>query len=297
MKSYSTLFAWFTHLSPLWLNRRRFRYVAALLGIWAWGISAGAIGSGLSQFPITIDGQFTGGLVGGVVQNEWSDITPEAFIAPASANGTLLPTTLGNPQANSLLYAGLAPESVGGPVTALYLMYAYLGRTNPVFAQGELIFRVGFPVTYQGAPYDVDVQFRGTGQANSFFDLVVFANGTLVEPGQVIMNGDGAAGFGPSPLSTTPHLLVELEVSLLIAPGFGIPGGPFPPGGLPDGVYSPAPAFWNASAAKDVGDPPISAAIFTIMPDGSTAIQPMPEPSAMALLGLGLAAFCARRRP
>jgi hypothetical protein len=63
-------------------------------------------------------------------------------------------------------------------------------------------------------------------------------------------------------------------------------------------VYSPDPAYWRADASKDSGDPPISSAIFTINPDGSTTIQPVaiPEPSALALMGLGLGLGLARLR-
>lgn len=276
-------------------TRKSMALLSAGIAVFLGSLSFNALANPVSQFPITIDGQFTDGITNKIVQGEWSDLVPLAFIAPADANGTLVPTTLGNPLSNSLLYAGLAPENIGGPVTSLYLMYAYLGRTNPLFAQGELIFHVEFPVIYLGNPFDIDVRLVGTGNANSFYDLVVLANGALVSPGQVIANGDAAAGFGPSPLSGNPHLLVELEVSLLIEPGFGTPGGPFPAAGLP-GVYSPAPAFWRANAAKDVGDPPISAAIFTIKPDGSTAIQAIPEPSTYILVVLGLAALSVRRK-
>ena len=69
---------------------------------------------------------------------------------------------------------------------------------------------------------------------------------------------------------------------LLIPPGFGVPDDPFPSDGLA-GVYSPAPAFWGAGIANDLFDPPASAAIFQINPDGSTVIDtsfvPPPGPA------------------
>ena len=87
---------------------------------------------------------------------------------------------------------------------------------------------------------------------------------------------------------------VGLEVALRIDPGFGTPGGPFPPQGL-TGVYGPGAAPWNAFAESNLTDPPISSAIFTINPDGSTTIdtrlvaQAVPEPSALALVAVALA--------
>ena len=188
---------------------------------------------------------------------------------------------------------------------SLYLLYAFEDLTEQAFPLGKLIFDVAFPVTYQGFRRNVDVRLLGTGLAGpSFYRVEVLADGSVVPPGIVIENGAAAAGFGPSPLSSSSHFLMELEVSLLIDPGFGTPSGPFPPTGLPGGVYSPAPAFWGASGLNNFVDPPISAAVFTIQPDGSTLVDvsgvlqaaPLPEPSSLALVGLALAALSTVRR-
>lgn len=275
------------------MSKRLIEYIFIFCGFWA--ASTGSVANPVSQFPIVIDGQFTGG-------GEWSDFTPQAFIAPPSAAGTLLATTLGDTRANSLLYAGLAPETVNGPVKSLYLLYDYRDLTEQTFPLGKLIFHVTFPVTYQGVARSVDVRLLGTGLAAPFYRVEVLADGSSVDAGTVIANGEAAAGFGPSSLSSTPHFIMELEVSLLIDPGFGTADGPFPASGLLNGVYSPNPAFWGASAINNFVDPPISAAIFTISPNGSTTIdvsqvaQAVPEPSALALVGVGLAALLVRRR-
>lgn len=258
---------------------------------------------------ITLDGQFTGGVLNGVVQGEWSNVTPACFISPSSPGGTLLRTD-SLADANSLLYAAIAP-GVSEPGIELYLMYAYAPRANQIFAPGEFVADIAFPLTVQGddglASQAITVQVRG-GQTSSFFDVFVdLGLGAGSQPaGQFGI--DGVAGFGPSPLSAN-HLLIELEVPLLIDPGFfnNDGPGPLPEGGSsgPDGGgYSPAPAFWGASIAKDAGDPPASSALFTINHDGSTTVDAshiptvptVPEPGALGLGMLGLIAAVRRRR-
>lgn len=257
----------------------------------------------VSAFPMTMDGQFTGGVVAGVAIGEWSDITPLAFISPTNPSGILLRTEVGDPLANSLLYAGIAPETVGGPVEDLYLMYDYLPRTNPFFSPGEFIADIAFPITLPNQTERfITVQFRGGNSGPTSFDVLVDQNGDGNPDVLASSLGmDGALGFGPSELSSLPHLLIELEVPLRIPAGFGTPGGPFPQAGINPltGLYDPDPAFWGANIAKNDVDPPASAAIFQILPDGttiadSTNVVPAassaaaPEPATGALLAAGL---------
>ncbi len=111
-------------------------------------------------------------------------------------------------------------------------------------------------------------------------------------------------GFGPSTLTSQPHLLVELEVPLLIPAGFASPGGPLPAGGS-EGVYSTDPAFWGGDIANNQVDPPSSQALFTINPDGTTTIVPeapllgsVPETASTAWLlapAMGILAFWRRK--
>jgi hypothetical protein len=257
---------------------------------------------------ITLDGQFTNGVPTPGTGREWSDVTPLAFISPANNSGQLQPTFLGDPNANSLLYAALAPGEVSQ--LELYLGYDYLPRTNIFFSAGEFVADVSFPVTIGTERKNITVQIRGGGVVpvgnqpsviGSFFDVfVVFDD----DPNNRIPAGnfgiEAAVGFGPSLLSNDDHLLVELEVPLLIPADFGSSGGPFPPAGLPGGIYSPDPAFWGSNIANDSVDPPASAAVFTINPDGTTTIDStpsaVPEPHTLLLLGFGMLLLAAWRR-
>ena len=271
----------------------------------------------VSAFPIIVDGAFS------PFDEEWSDITPEAFISPDTNSGTLFQTTIDpfDPAANAFTYAALAPTVATGPVDEIYLMYDYLPRTDPFFigfnaiTPGEFVADIFFPITIttlNGASYlpgipesmqafagvdptevvDITVQIRVPEfgeplcpDETGFFDVFIVAN--FLNPAltncAVDFGIEAAGGFGLSPQGNlrgvATHLLVELEVPLLIDPTFPEPGSPIDGGvpgfACPDGTcgYSPDPAFWGASVANDLVDPPASAAVFTINPDGSTTVQ------------------------
>jgi len=71
-----------------------------------------------------------------------------------------------------------------------------------------------------------------------------------------------AVGFGPTVNAPTPHFLAEFQLSI------------DRDGNGQNGLYSPDPAFWSASA-KSAADPPVSSAIFTLNPDGSILVLPV----------------------
>jgi hypothetical protein len=155
-----------------------------------------------------VDGKFTACPNG---KTEWSDVKPLAF-----------------PATNSYLYVNQDPEH-----TYLYLMYDFPFRTSAI-GPAESV-HVSFDTVSQdsGVPaleqYDIDI--FGNGQ------IQVSEQGKPTPPGRIA----GAAGFGISPNSATPHLIAELQV-------------PLTPG--PPTDYSPDPLFWSATVPPTPPPPP-----------------------------------------
>jgi hypothetical protein len=192
-----------------------------------------------------------------------------------------------------------------GPNDALYLLYDYGGRTQDFSSSpvGTFVASVKFPF-HIGAQAARPISFIFlTGATAGSFTVGADLDGDGVPDLDAASLGiEAGLGFHSSPHISGPHEIVELEVPLLIQPGFG-PG--FPSGGLQgDGKgdgYSPEPAFWGAAAQKNDGDPPISSAIFQIDPNGSTLITPfstilLPEPASLGLLAMGGLLMARRRR-
>jgi hypothetical protein len=248
-------------------------------------------------------------VVNGKIQGEWSDITPLAFHSPTSTTDTFHATTIGAADANSLLYAGLDP---GGD--ELYLMYDYGPGLQQNFANGGSA-DVTFPLLQTNpdgsqAKRLVDVNFQiapqSQGSGGGTPAAVVQAPSVTVtfeDTGQPVpasaVGFDAAAGFGPSTLTTAPHLLAELGVPLTIASGFASPGSVLPANGEQGFLfsskgsgggntfvgYSPDPAFWGASVTPGsvgppaaassavLSDPQASSALFQILPSGKTVVN------------------------
>ncbi len=246
------------------------------------------INNTISAFPIEADGAYT-------TSNEWTDVTPAWFISDPATGAT--PTSAGDPNANSLLFAGLARDTPTSD-PELYLMYDYLARTTLPTTPGEIIGTISFPLVLAGGtgipvtPVTnvISVEFVGSATlgagGTSFFDIKVNTQdgqGFVAHPE---LGLEGGVGFGVTPASivganspfhTITHELIELGVPLNIPAGFGAPGGPFPTNGQSGGGgngYSPDPAFWQSTVNNDRNDPPASAGLFTIHPDGSTLIIP-----------------------
>ena len=127
---------------------------------------------------------------------------------------------------------------------------------------------------------------------------------TALSSGEVALaNASGAIGFGTTPFTSTgAHQMAEFQISIN-TPGLA-------------GLLTPGtPGFLSvAYGAPGTPDPPISSAIFTLNPDGTTTIAPVlgpngdpvlqpqdvaPEPGTLLLSGLGgmlaLGAYALRR--
>jgi len=214
----------------------------------------------VSAFPIVVDGAF-------FPADEWSDVTPLAFISPDTNDGTLFQTTVDDPDANAFTYVALAPTQAFGPVDELYLMYDFLPRTDPFVKPGDFVADKFFPLTITtlipvdylpGIPesmqafagissivVDITVQVRAPTNAvpvcpdeTGLFDVFI-TNGVFFNNGVHCASEFGigvAVGLGPSPegdfRAAGDHLLVEVEVPLLISSAFADPLGPLA-GGVP----------------------------------------------------------------
>jgi hypothetical protein len=214
---------------------------------------------------------------------------------------------------NAYLYV----EHQLGAKNLLYLMYDYVG-SPPGSDATNSFFDVFFEVNGGPDPNDYIVHFdsgsfsafeRPHGDIPPFnpdgsFDISPGSGWDPLSPADLALaRFSTSIGFGASPDQAANHLMAEFELSV----GDATNGG--------NGIYSPEPAFWSASkGGANVGDPPISSAIFQLNPDGTTFVLPqlgpnggpiqipsqaVPEAGAVAMLGcagLSLAVFAYRRK-
>ncbi|HZJ64936.1 MAG TPA: thrombospondin type 3 repeat-containing protein [Kofleriaceae bacterium] len=182
-----------------------------------------------SAFAHVTDGAFTD--LDGNPDNgreEWSDV-PSTFF----------------PESNSYLYADQADQrpdagTPQSPVDTFMLMYDEVGLTTPM--RPTDYFLVSFTT----------VELEDGVEKLEHYNIHVFADGTIMflENGAPQAAADGATraheirgqrgkvGFGPSPNSATPHVIVEFEIGL---------SGAAP---LVHGAYSPDPQFWTSTPPR-----------------------------------------------
>lgn len=292
-------------------------FLAAFVWLLVSGAKAVPVVNPPSAWPVTVDGQFSGGLDGrGTPVGEWSDVTPQAFMTRAT-DGTLLRTTRDDSRKTSLLWAAVSPPADGAPgALKLHLLYEALTTTPRAFAPGEALADLTFPLRIDGFILPVTLHLEAvatpgpTSQALSpdgttYYDVLLILEGVKVPAKRFSLAA--AAGFGPSPFNRSPHLLVEAAIPLVIPAGYG-PG--FPADGLAGNGrglgYLPEPTYWRAAAAPAHSPtrqfsapllpalpPPIppsleAKALFRVNPDASLTLNPdllpLPDCSATAIL-------------
>lgn len=245
--------------------------------------SAYALGTALC--PHTVDGAFSS-------PAEWQNCsTAISSFFPLTADGA----------GGAYLYVDQGRGS-----HTLNLLYDYVNGTS----HSSNSF---FEVFFQVQPQDTDYLVQITGNTLTAFEKPTETPSLFLPDGSfdtssvwsalqsddlALANFQGAVGFGPSPNSSTDHLIAEFQLSV----------NGQPDGSNPDGIYSPDPAFWSASKGG-TPDPPISSGIFQLNPDGTTLVLPVfgpngdpvlqanvPEPATMWLMvAAGLGAVLVRR--
>ncbi|MBI4606902.1 MAG: hypothetical protein HY721_33480 [Planctomycetes bacterium] len=216
---------------------------AAALPLWpVAALAFAAVENGATGFAIAIDGRFSGGIrfPEGRILREWSDVDPMGFVAPTAPGETLLHARLDHPRLNSLL---AAVAKVGAlPARHLYTCCVYLPRKTLTLAgEPEVVAAIRVPYTVAGTLYpDFTLTLElvaGVAGGRQFrYDL----QGDGAPEGLAAAAGiEAAAEVSPSPLDSTPHLVIEIKWPLLpegAGGGLAGAGGGTGPSGLARGT-------------------------------------------------------------
>lgn len=239
----------------------------------------------LASGGIVLDGQNTGG--------EWNGVQALTFKTFPGTVLDPLPTAPGDPGTDSFFRAVVAQDTSTN-LFHLYTSIEYRSRTKP-FAPDDMIGAMLFQFLNGGVVVDGGAfLFAGSPSGT---DLAVFEFPLLFDEitGPPIEAAHGFLPSGPG----TGSLFIEMSHQLDVPSGFS---GVIP---AQSGVTPVSPTEWFSFLVADSEDPPASAAVISISPDGSlimspdSLLLPVPEPPVpFGLLGglVALAATWRRRR-
>jgi hypothetical protein len=218
------------------------------------------LSSGPSAFGHITDGKFD--IING--HQEWADIIPTFF-----------------PQSHSYLYADQANlnHPAGSAPDTFMLMYDDVGLTTPLGPNQFVPISFSTVETESGHDhlnqYDVHVFTDGT--ITFFENGIVQADANGNARVQTIGGQTGQAGFGPSPNSSTPHVIAEFQIALSAHQS------------IVNGGYSPDPLFWSSdppppphvspvatddTARMNVSDPSVTINVLSNDTDAEGTIDP-----------------------
>jgi hypothetical protein len=224
---------------------------------------------------------------------------PLAFITAPDKSTPPVPTQPNDPAANSFISATTSPAP---SPTTLNLMFDYLARTNPVFAEGQDVGDITLPFLEAdangndlGAVSGV-LHIIGTGSTTVATDVVADLLGTGTPQTYTLAQLGMTSAFSVGSTGLEFDLEAPLLITSDLAPAYSFtaPGFEFDP---VDGIFEgidPVATFLTANFVNDANDPLADHADLAVGTKGGTYLSdptPTPEPTTTALLGGGLAGF------
>lgn len=248
-------------------------------------------------FDATIDGAFSGGLLNGFPMGEWEGISPLVYDnRQAATTGTVVPINWLPGDTRGTVYApvGLAH----GPILhEFYGLLALTEYTNPCFlaaSPGSTVAEV-----HLAGPSPGTLSLLRGNDPSQFDFYLNLAN--VIDSGKEAAEYgiEAAASFAQSPLSDSPHLVIEFSIPVSVPAGFGDTnsngllddGEVFPPEGL-TGLVEPGLQRLTASYVIEGVIIPAADMLVSFDQQGFATISAnhlvVPEPGTIALISTAL---------